>query len=55
MKTSLRRSAIGIGFALLPSATLAAQLEDVQAFVGKLGLYLLILIAIVVAFYAFSM
>ena len=55
MRTFLRKSATGIGFALLPSATLAAQLEDVQAFVGKLGLYFLILIAIVVAFYVYSM
>jgi CBS domain-containing protein len=55
MRTSLRRPAIGIGLALLSSATLAAQLEEVQAFVGQAGLYVLILIAIVGAIYAYSM
>jgi CBS domain-containing protein len=54
MCTFLRRSAIGIGLALLSSATLAAQLEEVQALVGKLGLYVLVLVAIVAAFYVFS-
>ena len=55
MRTFLRRSAIGFGLALLSSAAFAAQLEEVQAFVGKVGLYVLILIAIVVAFYVYSM
>jgi CBS domain-containing protein len=54
MRTILRRSAIGIGLALLSSAAFAAQLEELQAFVGKVGLYVLILIAIVVAFYVYS-
>jgi len=55
MKTFLCRSAIGIGLALLSSAAFAAQLEELQDFVGKVGLYILIAIAIVVAFYMYSM
>ena len=55
MRKLLYRSTIGIGLALLSPAALAAQLEEIQTFVGKLGLYVLILIMIVVAFYAYFM
>jgi CBS domain-containing protein len=55
MRTFLRRSAIGIGLALLSSAALAAQLEELQAFVGKAILSFLILAAIVVAIVVYSM
>ena len=46
---------IVIGLALLSPAAPAAQLEEVQTFVGKMGLYILILIVIVVAFYTYFM
>lgn len=55
MRTFLRRSAIGMGLALLSSATLAAQLEEIQPFVGKAILYALGLIAIVVAVIVYFM
>ncbi|HEY5683691.1 MAG TPA: hypothetical protein VIR61_08460, partial [Sulfuricaulis sp.] len=55
MRTFLRRSAIGIGLALLSSAAFAAQLEEVQAFVGKFALYILALIAVAAAFYMYTM
>lgn len=55
MRTFLRRSAIGIGLALLSSAAFAAQLEEAQTFIGKFALYILALIAVAVAFYMYSM
>ena len=55
MKKLLYRSTIGIGLALLLPAALAAQLEEVQMFVGKVGLYVFILIAIVAASYVYFM
>lgn len=54
MKTSLRRLTIGIGLTLLSSVASAAELEQVQTLFGKIGFYLLILIAIVVALYVYS-
>ncbi len=53
MRALLNRLAVGIGLALLSTATLAAELEDAQAFVGKAGLYALVLIMIVAGFCVF--
>lgn len=55
MRTFLCRSVSGIAVALLAAPALAAQLENMQAFVGQAGLYVLLLVAIVVAIYVYSM
>lgn len=49
MRKFLDRSAAFIGLALLSPATLAVPLEEAQMFVGKAGLYGLVLIMIVAA------
>ncbi len=43
------KSVIGIALALLSPATFAAQLEDVQTFVGGFGFYALLVFTVVVA------
>ena len=55
MRQLLQRSGIGIGIALAPVTTHAGNLEDLQTFVGNVGLYTLLLIAIVVAVYVYFM
>ena len=55
MKDLRHKSAVGIGIFLLSFVAHAEQLEEAQSFVGKMGLYALILIAIVVAFYVYFM
>ena len=49
MRKLLCRSSTVIGFALLPPAVRAAQLEEVQHIVGELPTYALIVFAVVVA------
>ena len=55
MRKLYDRSVIGIELAVLSPATFAAQLEDVQAFVGVAGFYALLLFAIVTAVLVYFM
>ena len=55
MRTRLCRSAIGIGLGSVFTVALAAQLEEVQTFIGRMAPYLLILIVIVTAVYVYFM
>ncbi len=49
------KSGTGIGFALLPVAAFAAQLEQLQTAINTVVLYAVLLFVIVVAFYAYFM
>lgn len=53
MRKLLDRSAAVIGLALFSPAALALQLEEAQMFVGKAGLYALVLIMIVAGVYSY--
>ena len=55
MRALLFQLGIVIGLALLPTAALAATLEEVQTIVGKVPLYAFLLFVIVVALYVYSM
>ena len=55
MSQLLTKPIIGIGFALLSPAALAANLEELQTFVGGVGVYMLLLIVIIVGAYAYFM
>ena len=55
MRKLLCESGVGIGLALLSPAVLAAQLEEVLAFVGKVPIYALIVFAIIAAVYVYFM
>lgn len=55
MRQLLHKSSIGMACALLPCAALAATREELQKFVGNAGLYMLVLIAIIVAVYVYFM
>lgn len=55
MRQLLAKSTIGIGFALLSPATLAASVEEVQAFFGEVGVYMLVLTVIIVGAYVYFM
>jgi CBS domain-containing protein len=53
MRKLLVRSAAGIGLALISTVALALQVEEAQMFVGKAGLYVLILVGTVAAVVVF--
>ena len=55
MRTFLRSLTIGVGFALISPATLAAQLEDIQPFIGRAILYVLGSLAVIVAIVVYTM
>ena len=49
------KSGTGVGFALLPAAAFAAQLEQLQTAINTVVLYAVLLFVIVVGFYAYFM
>src|SRR5512135_997937 len=55
MSQLLAKPIIGIGFALLSPAVLAASVEELQTFVGEVGAYMLVLIIIIVGAYVYFM
>lgn len=55
MRQLLNKSVIGISIALLPSAALAASMEELQTFFGEVGIYMLLLIVIIVGVYVYFM
>lgn len=47
--------AVGAGLAVLALAGRAAELEDAQTIIGKVGIYILVLVAVVVGVYVYFM
>ncbi len=53
MRKLLYAVSAGVGLGLFPCAALAEELENIQAIIGEAGLYVVILVAILAAFYVY--